>query len=346
MIDGQRDDHFGNLRCVKSEFALGVPDRQWTTSAAPAGEQFPLWQEAVDAAFVPVTVRPTEPGSFPSEVAVHRLGSIELADFAAPPQSVSRTAEQVSHAAGDVFFLNLPLTGGASVRQAGRTTKLSAADFVVVDSDQPFDLDFGAPFRQISLKLPREVLTARLVATDDVLGARVDGGHGIGAVASAAIRATAEAAVALDRQAARELGDRLADLVALAVGGVRPQPAKAPRTLLLQAARAEAERRIGDPALSPATVAAQVGISTRYLHRLFSDDGVTFRRWLQLRRLGLAHADLADAGLRGGTIGQIAHDRGFEDPSYFARAFRARYEISPTAFRAVRAARGGQTRRR
>ena len=229
------------------------------------------------------------------------------------------------------------MTDGASVRQAGRATELSAGDFVIVDSDHPFDLDFRAPFRQISLKLPREALAARLVVTDEVLGARVDGGYGIGAVASAAIRATADSAVALDRRGARELGERLVDLVALAVGGVRPQPTRVSRTLLLQAARAAAERRIAEPTLSPASVAAQVGISTRYLHRLFSDDGITFRRWLQLRRLELAHADLAEPGLLGRTVGQIAHDRGFEDPSYFARAFRARYNISPTAFRAVRA---------
>jgi AraC-like DNA-binding protein len=313
--------------------AWHVPERQWTTAGAPQWEQFPLWQEAVDQAFVPVTVRRAAPGPFLSEVGVRRLGPVEVADIAAPPQSVSRTPSQVERDPGDVYFLNLPLGGGASARQDGRTARLSAGDFAVVDSARPFELDFRASFRQLSLKLPREVLQSRLPAPWEATGVRVPGGDGIGAVASAAIRAAAASAGSLDRQGARALGEQLADLVALALGGVRRRPSSASGAHLMRAALEEAERSLGDPGLTPAAVAERIGISTRYLHRLFSERGPSFGRWILARRLDLAHRDLTDLTRAHWTVGQIAQDRGFADPSYFARAFKARYGVTPSELR-------------
>ncbi len=319
-------------RNLGGALGLGLPERQWTTEHVPVTAQFELWQQAVDQAFVPVTVARTQPGPFVSEVAVRTLGAIEVAAIVAPPQSVTRTLTQVERDPGDVFFLNLPLEDGASVGQDGRIARLSAGDFAVVDSGRPFDLRFQTSFRQISLKIPREMLHSRLSAPWEMTGVRA-GDSGVGAVASAAIRAAIVTASSLDRRTSRTLGDQLADLIALALGGLRPQPASTSGALLLRAALDEVERCLGDPELSPAGVAERVGISARYLHRLFSERGPSFGQWVLTRRLEQAHRDLTDPTRAHWTVGRIAHERGFADPSYFARAFKARYGTTPRALR-------------
>lgn len=98
---------------------------------------------------------------------------------------------------------------------------------------------------------------------------------------------------------------------------------------LTLAALDEVERSFGDPELTPATVAARVGISTRYLHQLFSADGPSFGRRLAGRRLERCRADLVDPSLAEWTIGEIGWRNGFADPSYLARAFRRAYGVSP-----------------
>jgi AraC-like DNA-binding protein len=325
------------MRCADRGAGVRVPEREWSTARAPEAEQFALWQEAVGQAFVPVSVRRPEAGAFVGGVTVRRLGGVELADIASSAQSVSRTQQQVDRQAGDVYFLNLPLADGVSVGQDGRTARLSLGDFALVDSTRPFELDFGTSFRQVSLKLPRELMQMRLAEPDHVTGVPVRGDRGVGAVAAAAIRAALVSASSLDRRTASALSHHVADLVALALGGVRPQPPSTPGTLLLQAALDEVERRLGDPELSPAAVAERVGISVRYLHRLFAERGPTFGRWVLARRLECAHDDLVDPRQAHWTIARVARRRGFVDPSYFARTFKSRYGISPRELRALAA---------
>jgi AraC-like DNA-binding protein len=152
---------------------------------------------------------------------------------------------------------------------------------------------------------------------------------GVGGVASAALRSLAFARGSFDRHAARAVADQLAGLIALAVGAVQARPRSASRALLLQSALDEVERSLGDPDLSPSLVARRINVSNRYLHRLFADRGPSFGHWVRIRRLERCHRDLADPARAHWTIGDLACHHGFTDPSYFTRAFKAHYGITP-----------------
>lgn len=323
------------IELVRESAAPRVPDRQWTTADAPVAEQFALYQQAIDDAFVPVTVRRRGLGAFVSEVSVWRLGGVEVSDIAAPPQSARRSGADVARSTDDVFFLNLPLDDGAEARQHGRLAQLRPGDFVVLDGNQPFDLHFGASFRQISLKIPAELLRARLDAVPEMTALRVQARTGIGSVASAAIRAAATSAAYLDSRTAAALGEHLTDLVALALGAAQPRRSGTPSELLLAAAHAEIDRRLADPDLSPAVVAHRIGVSTRYLHQVFAEHGPSFGRWVQARRLDRARRLLADPDSASLSIGEVAAAAGFADASYFARVFGRQHGLSPRRFRTI-----------
>lgn len=312
---------------------IQAQSREWSTVGLSGPEQFGVWEQTVNEAFVPVTVRAATPERFPSGVQVRHVGGIDVADIVSEPQTVTRTAADARRSPGDVYFLNLPLTGGTTAEQDGRTVRLRGGDFALVDGDQPFGLGFEAAFEQISLKIPRELVESRVRRPRELVARRIRGDRGVGAVASAAIRATAAIMSTLDQQSARALGERLADLVALAAGDLSAQRV-VPDRLLWRTIRDEAERGLSDPSLSPAAVAGRAGISVRHLHRLFAQNGQSFGRWVLARRLELAFADLVDPQLAERPIARIALDRGFGDPSYFSRVFRSRYELTPRELRA------------
>jgi AraC family transcriptional regulator, positive regulator of tynA and feaB len=304
----------------------------WSTEGLAEAEQFASWADISCEAFCPVTVTRAEDGPFASAVAGRPIGPLSVSVIASQSQRVHRTAEQVRREAGDTFFLNLPLTAGTHASQDGRTASLQAGDFTIVDSARPFRLGFDADFAQISVAVPHELLADRLADPAAATAVRVQGAGGLGAVASAAVRAAAELP-ALDRSAAHALADQLCSLVALAIGGVRARTSAGARELLAQAARDEIERSLHDPALSPARVAERLAISARYLHALFADQGTTFGRWLLQRRLSRSRDQLCDPAQRHRTVADIAYANGFADPSYFARAFRARYGATPRQLR-------------
>lgn len=308
--------------------------RVWTTAALPEGEQFPFWREVVWQVFTPVALRRPDEGPFRGTVTAWSMGPLGVSVITSDRQSAVRGPAEIARRAGDAFFLNLPLAPGSFAAQGGRTARLQPGDFTIVDSASPFELGFTAPFRQISLMLPHELLRPLLAAPGQATAVRVAGEAGVGAVTAAAIRALVRGGDTLDREAARALAARLADLIALSLGVVVAPPPSATRALLLQAAQDEAERSLGDPELSPVMVAARVGISVRYLHRLFADTGSSFGRWVLTRRLERCRRDLQDPARRHWTIAQVALEHGLADPGYFSRAFRAQYGMTPREARA------------
>jgi AraC family transcriptional regulator, positive regulator of tynA and feaB len=308
-------------------------ERTWTTASLPEPERFPFWRDMVSGAFVPVSPTRLTEGPFAGRVTARTVGGLGVSRIASQAQSVERSSGHIERRAGDVFFLNLPLSAGTLATQNGRTASLRSGDFVVVDSTRPFELRFEQEFQQISFTLPHDSLAPLLAAPWDATAVRIPGDRGVGAVASGALRALANTSRPFDRHAGRALTSQLAGLVALALGGVQVPPASTSRALLLQAALDETERALDDPELSPAHVSERLGISIRYLHRLFADRGPSFGRWVLTRRLERCHRDLADPARGHWTIGDVACHHGFGDPSYFARAFKARYGMSPREFR-------------
>ena len=93
------------------------------------------------------------------------------------------------------------------------------------------------------------------------------------------------------------------------------------------------DRHLPDPDLTPRTIAAHLGVSNRYLHRVFAAQGATMGRTILRRRLQRAAATLADGVWRDHTITDVALAWGFADAAHFSRAFRAQYGEAPSVWR-------------
>ncbi|HEX4864521.1 MAG TPA: helix-turn-helix domain-containing protein [Acidimicrobiales bacterium] len=304
----------------------------WDTTRVGEAEQFVYWRDVVWEAFVPVSMNRPEEGAFPSSVAAHSVGPIGLSRICSQAQSVSRTQADITRATGGVYFLNLPFSDGTSASQRGRVAHLRAGDFTIVDSEHPFSLQFSHSFTQISLAIPKELLSPMLESPLDATAARVPGHRGVGAVAAAEMREIATKATNLGRRDAHALSDHLVNLIALAMRGLRRRPALSTE-LLRKAASDEIDASLHDHALVPEVVATRLSISVRYLHKLFADQGTTFGRWLLYRRLEASRTCLEDSSWDDRTITEVATRHGFTDPAYFARAFKKAYHLTPTEYR-------------
>lgn len=226
--------------------------------------------------------------------------------------------------------------GSAVFRQAGAEIGLAAgavARGVVYDPVRAYGLDNPGPVDQIILQVPRAGLTDAALRR---LGRPLAlGGEARSAALAAFIQAAAGAAPGLEPARGQDLALWLTGLLQdlLMAGGTPAAPEGAgPLDLLRLRIKAHIRRHLADPALSPQGIARAMGCSARYLHRAFEAEGMTLQRHIWDQRLAMSLRLLTAAAPR--SVSEVGFACGFNSSAHFARAFRARYGLSPREARA------------
>jgi AraC-like DNA-binding protein len=92
-------------------------------------------------------------------------------------------------------------------------------------------------------------------------------------------------------------------------------------------------QRYDDPYLNERSVAAEQGVSTRYLQKIFERAGLKFTDRLHEVRLAAVHRNLLDERSSDKTILRMAMDAGYRDISSFNRFFLRVYGDTPSQIR-------------
>lgn len=129
------------------------------------------------------------------------------------------------------------------------------------------------------------------------------------------------------------VASQLGGMLALASGGQVEGVASTHGRSLLRRMRDVMRDLYRNEDLSPAVVAAEIGISRRYLHGLFATAGSSFGAELMEMRLQAAKGALLNRHHAGKTVAEIAFHVGFKNSSHFTRVFRQRFGLPPRAFR-------------
>jgi AraC-like DNA-binding protein len=125
----------------------------------------------------------------------------------------------------------------------------------------------------------------------------------------------------------------LYDLLGAVFAPSDPGPVSRHADRLFARIRSVIKDRCADPDLGPAEVAAETGISLRYVQKLLTARGSTCGELIYAIRLDHA-AHLLERRASVGTgqqLSEIAHACGFRDYAHFARRFRHRFGCAPGA---------------
>lgn len=94
---------------------------------------------------------------------------------------------------------------------------------------------------------------------------------------------------------------------------------------------------LSDPELDVDTCARALGISKRYIHKMFEANGMRYSKFILQHRLERCRDELINPRYTTLSIEQVAFRNGFNDPAHFSRTFRAMFGMSPTMWRKPRA---------
>ncbi|WEH12836.1 helix-turn-helix domain-containing protein [Streptomyces sp. VNUA24] len=315
------------------------------TADLPQSERFDFWRDIVCDAFVPLRAEPGE-GPFRGQLRGLSLGELQVTEIEATAHTVYRTPRTIACSDADYFKLGLQLRGYCLLAQDGREAPLTPGDFAIYDTTRPYTLSFDDSYRQLVLMVPRTVLRVPPDKVSRITAVRVSGRNGIGALVSPLLLRLADHLDEYENVGSLRLADNIVDLLVTLLSErletEAPSPDSGRRALMMRIA-SFIERHLGDHDLGPESVAAAHFISTRYLHKLFRDEGTTVSAWIRERRLEHCRRDLRDPLQLSRPVGAIASRWGFADAAHFSRIFRSAYGASPREYRLTSEPAGGLT---
>ena len=274
---------------------------------------------------------------FAGKVRTRRVFGFAAVDLTCNASGMERTELDIRRDDMVHYYVTGQLKGGSTIIHDDRVVNVAAGDVILLDSTRPVTFLPTTRHRYdqwFALKVPRQNLVSHL-------GFEPQGGTcGRGQGQAARILSQLALDPVSDAEPAFASADRFMPLVVYDLLGALFAP-PAPlgsrhNDKLFGRVCGIIKDRFADPDISPREVAAETGISLRYLQKLFTVHGSTCSDYISARRLDRAARLIERRALMktGQPLSEIAYACGFRDYTHFARGFRQRFGTSPGAVRA------------
>lgn len=293
-------------------------------------------REIIGREYAEVEITPPADAELFNEMRITPWRDLQLSAIRSNALALERPAREPRRIAQDAYFAVILLDGEYRLRQDGREVLLRPGDLSLYDAARAHRIDCPRAFRKLIVSIPRALLAERVNGIEHCTALHIAGDAGIGAVAARFVRDCAREAAAMASNDFAALSAHALDLLTRAVSTLRPRAPSlgGARRSSLAAVKALVERRLADPQLDARTIAAGVGLSSRYINELFAAEGTSLMRHVWERRLQCSRERLL-AGEQC-SLAELAWRCGFVDPAHFSRAFKRRFGDSPRAYRQAR----------
>jgi AraC-like DNA-binding protein len=300
---------------------------RFATDSVPPAVRAQTWLKTLDRLCLPVAQLPELPCLSGEALFLQSALGTEVSRLAAGPHEFVGSYQ----AQAEGVWLSLLLEGDAVLFHEGEPARLSVDDIVYAPTGRAASLRFTSAFRQLFIKLPMALLGSQALAPADLYILRIRRDDGVGQVFLSMLRTLGASLCHIGSEELRPVELSIREF--LVSRCAREHFNLSQRSSSLQRVCRTIEVRLSDPELSLEDVAEANGISTRYLQKLFAEEGDTFRAYRLRRRLERARADLLSPLCLSLSITEICFRWGFNDPAHFSRSFRKAFGQSPRACR-------------
>lgn len=309
-------------------------DISWSTETVPEADRVAAWSDMLSRQVFPVRTEIFRPDRFRGEMRLRVFGPTAFLRVRSRSQRIVRGEAEISDGDDNWLFVSTMIRGTGLLHHAGGVARVPRGGVSFVDGGQPFALEFRQDFDYVSALVLRRDIFALLPEAEAAHG-RV-----IGAPAGPAIAAfLAALEPAVDGGGVGDENQLYDNFLGLAAAALLPAPEttslRASDKTLLARIKSHLIAHLGED-MPARSVAGRFGIADRKLQRLFQGEGTTLTLWLRRQRLERCAQDLADPRQDGRSVTAIAGSRGFDDPTYFSRCFRAAFGMAPGAYRRCR----------
>lgn len=299
---------------------------------------FEMWRASLSSQCGGYNPKGIPSGAFAGWVNRLSIGGITALNIGSNALRVERTQRDVRLDGIDHYFAVFQVAGRSVMSHNDQVFELAGDDVALVDATLPLSYSSGdgtASWNCVALGLPRRPLEAHLgfvpqggifrrggtsagrLLLDMVRDAQTEDGSALSSDGTYMQLAAYDLVGALFAPSDHEQFSRHTDRLFRRVCNI-------------------IRDRFADPELGPCEVAAEAGISLRYLQKLFTVRNSTFSHFIYTVRLDHAARLLHRRTLLNTSqpISEIAYGSGFANYSHFARRFRHRFGHAPSVRRA------------
>jgi AraC-like DNA-binding protein len=275
-------------------------------------------------------------GAFAGRLSVVNLGPLSLSRINSTAVTYRRHASQITRRSEIHHLVTIPLAGDLFFEQAETWSHCPPNCFLTERGDLPYALRQPGTNELLVLKLPESLLDLHLARNSAFSGHAIGGPSGSAGLFVDYARSIMAHGMLLS-PSQREIGGRhLMELFLSALSDMRLDlpPEMAVRDRHLRRIKSAIRRELGDPDMTPSSIAGICGLSLRYVQRLFAETGTSLGRWIVEQRLVECDGRLRDP-VNHESLTRIAQRFGFFDQSHFTRSYKRGFGCTP-----------GETRRR
>lgn len=308
---------------------------RFETAPLPERERFAAFREGFGH-YIATEIIKDDERPFHAALSIWRGRTLSLATLETSPTQFLRSRETL-HDDDASLSVILCRRGRYAASQFEHRQTLMPGDAILFDHGNVAAVQALAPSRRWSIKLPRASLLKLAPQAEQHAGQKF-------AKNSLALRLlfhhlqAARTPGLVPGQPITDLFEEHALHLAAHLIGLAPAARELVengglRQARLRAILHEIETCYGQPELNAETVAARLGVTPRYVHRLLEETGKTFSEYVLDRRLTAAMDLLRDTRHHGRKIVDLAMEAGFSDLSHFNRRFRRRFGDTPSSVR-------------
>ncbi|MDG4765905.1 helix-turn-helix domain-containing protein [Solwaraspora sp. WMMD406] len=312
----------------------------YDTGDVPALDRYEYYRTGATAEVAPVEIRGRSSVSLTAAMSVAQIGrfEIEATSWICDTEGVAlRTKKMIRTSDPECYRICVPISGELWVEQNGSRGRLRPRDIGLYDTSREWDarhVPGRTPLRLAMVTVPRTLVPLRETAVRPIVGMTIPRRMPGRDLVAAFLTGIAQDA---DPATNPELGEALSECVTGILRqrideryGISPGTR---RLLLRSHVRAVIRRHLADPFLDVDRIARAVGISPRYLFKVFEDAETTPMQLVKRLRLEECRRSLQNPALLSTTVNDIVFAHGYARPDQFARDFRQLFGMSATETR-------------
>lgn len=307
----------------------------FSTRGLPSAQKVSFWNSISSEVFAAMEIAPRNPVAFDGQIRRESVGALTLMDVRSAAVCIRHTAGHLARRSHASYLLLAPLNGAMQLELPGSDPiTVLPHEMRLIDNSRPYTIRHGDNLQTVCLDIPHELMSRIVTRPERLVGVRPTGGSRVQQSLITVLRtlsAEQEAAAPL-ASAAQLLADALVGLVGAAFAD-KTAASHRPADRLARI-HAAIDARAHDAGLRQEDIALEFGLSARTLRMVLGRSGESFAKYLLRRRLEQAAAALRSPTHRPQSVMQVALACGFNNATHFGYAFKQKYGVTPSAYRA------------